>query len=70
MRQVMQFFERVVELPHLSPNYMNVDPQELEQYQGFDVPFMSLHSSKIGFLQTSENPPDSITPSAVSPQFK
>ncbi|KAK1269188.1 L-type lectin-domain containing receptor kinase IV.1 [Acorus gramineus] len=48
MRQVMQFFEGNVELPHLSPDYMNIDPQELEQYhQGFDVPFMSLHSSKM-----------------------
>ncbi|KAK1302369.1 L-type lectin-domain containing receptor kinase IV.1 [Acorus calamus] len=45
MRQVMQFLDRDVELPDLSPDYMNVGKPHMEGYQGFDDFFMSYATS-------------------------
>ncbi|KAK1323023.1 L-type lectin-domain containing receptor kinase IV.1 [Acorus calamus] len=54
MRQVMQFLDRDVELPDLSPNYMKVGKPHLEGYQGFDDFFMSYAtSSDQTFLHSS-----------------
>ncbi|KAK1275399.1 L-type lectin-domain containing receptor kinase IV.2 [Acorus gramineus] len=45
MRQVMQFLDHDVELPDLSPDYMNVNKPRLEGYQGFNDFFMSYATS-------------------------
>ncbi|KAK1275400.1 L-type lectin-domain containing receptor kinase IV.1 [Acorus gramineus] len=56
MKQVMQFLDRDIELPNLSPDYMNVGIPNMEGYHGFDDFFMaygtssdqaSLHSSTV-----------------------
>ncbi|KAK1275398.1 L-type lectin-domain containing receptor kinase IV.1 [Acorus gramineus] len=54
MRQVMQFLDRDVELPELSPDYMNVSVPHMEGYQGFDDFFMSYGTfSDQAFLHSS-----------------
>ncbi|KAK1275094.1 L-type lectin-domain containing receptor kinase IV.1 [Acorus gramineus] len=54
MRQVMQFLDRDVELPDLSPDYMNVGIPHMEGYQGFDDFFMYYAtSSDQAFLHSS-----------------
>ncbi|KAK1323016.1 L-type lectin-domain containing receptor kinase IV.1 [Acorus calamus] len=45
MKQVMQFLDRDVELPDLSPDYMNVGVPHMEMYEGFDDFFMSYATS-------------------------
>ncbi|KAK1299837.1 L-type lectin-domain containing receptor kinase IV.1 [Acorus calamus] len=45
MRQVMQFLDRDVELPDLSPDYMNVGKPHMEGYQGFNDFFVSYATS-------------------------
>ncbi|KAK1299834.1 L-type lectin-domain containing receptor kinase IV.1 [Acorus calamus] len=45
IKQVMQFLDHDIELPDLSPDYMNVGVPHMERYEGFDDFFMSYATS-------------------------
>ncbi|KAK1263576.1 L-type lectin-domain containing receptor kinase IV.1 [Acorus gramineus] len=55
MRQVVRFLDRDMEIPELTPDYMNMGMSGLDHFMGFDEYFMSYAttSSNQGFLHSS-----------------
>ncbi|KAK1276395.1 L-type lectin-domain containing receptor kinase IV.1 [Acorus gramineus] len=66
MKQVIQFLDRDIELPDLSPDYMNVGVPHIERYEGFDDFFMSYVTSSDQTLLHSSTAKGYDTPDKTS----